>query len=419
MPSPPSPSRPGSASGLAAGSVLAGVLAYVFFAVSTRGLGASEAAPVAVLWSWWGFAAAGLTFPVQHWITRTAAASGPGAVRAGAATATRLVVAVVLVTGAVAWLARDVLFGGDGGFALLAALVSAGAALMGVVRGLLAAQDRFVAIGALLVAENLVRCVVAVSLLLLDVGDPFGYGVALVLGYVACAGWASAWRARPQPGLPGHRTVDAAEVGGAGGFLGTAAAGQVVGHAVLTGGPVLLAVMGARPADVTVLFATLALYRAPYTVLQGQVSQATGALTRLVVQGHLDRVARIERGVLGLTLVGLVVGAGVGAWLGPWLVGVVFGAGVHVATGVSVALALGSVLALATLVQGVVLLAYDRPQRTLSAWLLALVPAAVALATVPGSALDAVATAFVVAEGAALVLLVAATHRARASLSGA
>ena len=82
MSTPRTSSGPRAASGLAAGSVLAGVLAYAFFAASTRALGAADAAPVAVLWSYWGFAAAGLTFPVQHWITRTAATAGEYAVRA-------------------------------------------------------------------------------------------------------------------------------------------------------------------------------------------------------------------------------------------------------------------------------------------------------------------------------------------------
>ncbi|NPD03359.1 hypothetical protein HN031_01505 [Nocardioides sp. zg-1308] len=415
--SPTSPSsRSRAASGLAAGSVLSGVLAYVFFAASTRGLGAEAAAPVAVLWSWWGFAAAGLTFPVQHWITRTAAVAGEGAVRAARGTPARLVAVVVVVTGAGAWLLREPLFGGDGRFALLVALVTAGAAGMGVVRGLLAARRRFAAVGALLVAENLVRCVAALGLVVLDVDDPAAYGAALVLGYAACAGWVSAWRVLPD------QHPDAAGVGDAGrasAFLGSAAGAQVVAQAVLTGGPVLLAVLGGSPTDVTVLFAALALYRAPYTVLVGQVAQATGALARLVDARRLDRLRRVEVALLAATVVGVVVGAAVGAGPGPWLVRLVFGPDVRVEQSVSAALAVGSVLALATLLQGVVLLAHDRPERTLLAWLLALVPAAAVLVAAPGSATTTVVAAFVAAQATAWVLLAVATHRARSALSDA
>lgn len=411
MPTPRSSSRSRAASGLAAGSVLSGLLAYVFFATSTRGLGAAEAAPVAVVWSYWGFAAAGLTFPVQHWITRTAAVAGEGAVRAAWAAPVRLVAVVVVLSGVAAWLLREPLFAGDARFALLIALVALGAAGMGVVRGLLAARRRYAAVGAVLVAENLVRCVAAAVLVVLDVHDPAAYGAALLVGYVACAGWASAWRSPPP-----DSSVLVRDAGTTGSFLGGAAGAQVVGQAVLTGGPVLLAVLGGSPTEVTVLFAAMALYRAPYTVLLAQVAQATGALSRLVGARRLDHLTRVDNAVLAATAVGVVVGAAVGAWPGPWLVRLVFGQDVRVEQGVSIAIAVGSVLALATLVQGVVLLAHGRPEHTLGAWLLALVPAGAVLVAAPGSPTTTIAIAFVVAHGSAWLLLVAASRRARSAL---
>lgn len=391
------------------------MLAYAFFATSTRGLGAAEAAPVAILWSYWGFAAAGLTFPVQHWITRTAAVAGEGSVRSAWATPARLVAAVVVLTGVGAWLARDTLFAGDARFAGLVALVGVGAAGMGVVRGLLAARNRYAAVGALLVVENLVRCLAALVLVALGVDDPAAYGAALVSGYAACAIWGSAWR-------PRRDTAPSAQRGDAGstrGILGGTAGAQVVAQAVLTGGPVLLAVLGGSPTQVTVLFATMALYRAPYTVLLGQVAQATGPLSRLVADRSLDRLARVQNVVLAVTALGVLLGAGAGAWPGPWLVRLVFGQEVRVEPGVSVMIATGSVLALATLVQGVMLLALGRPQHTLLAWVLALVPAALVVVAAPGSPVTTIAVAFLTAQAAAWLLLVLATHRARAALRSA
>jgi O-antigen/teichoic acid export membrane protein len=289
---------------------------------------------------------------------------------------------------------------------------------MGVVRGLLGARRRYAAVGAVLVAENLVRCVAAGVLVALGVDNPVAYGWALVLGYAACAGWPSAWRPRTAAGADA-RPADAGHVASTGTFLGGAAGAQLIGQTVLTGGPVLLALLGGSPTDVTVLFATLALYRAPYTVLLGQVVHLTGALTRLVVAGRVDRMTRVERRVLALTAVSAAVGAAVGAWLGPWLVRLVFGDEVRVEQGVSVALAVGSVLAMATLVQGVVLLAYGHPQRALLAWLLASVSATLLLVASPGSPITTIAVAFVAAEGVAWLLLVAAAQRARAALTPA
>ena len=67
----------------------------------------------------------------------------------------------------------------------------------------------------------------------------------------------------------------------------------------------------------TVLFAALALYRAPYTVLVGQVTQATGPLARLVAERRTDRLARVEKALLAVTALGVLVAAAAGAGPGP------------------------------------------------------------------------------------------------------
>ena len=98
--------------GLAVGSVIGGLLAYVFFALVTRALGAVAAAPVSVLWVWWGFAGAALTFPLQHWITRTVTAyDGERALRLLASRIILVVAGTAAAAGVVSWLARDLLFG--------------------------------------------------------------------------------------------------------------------------------------------------------------------------------------------------------------------------------------------------------------------------------------------------------------------
>src|ERR1700710_1467611 len=97
---------------LVVGSAVSGLLAYVFFALVTRSLGAADAAPVSVLWTYWSFAAAGVTFPVQHWILRAVVGHGTEAVVWQAfGPASTSVMAVSVVSGAVAWLLRDPLFG--------------------------------------------------------------------------------------------------------------------------------------------------------------------------------------------------------------------------------------------------------------------------------------------------------------------
>src|SRR4051794_22959631 len=140
---------------LALGSVVSGLLAYLLFALITRGLGAQAAAPVSVLWTLWAFAGAAFTFPLQHWITRTVVAGHEGDVRRAAAVVSGLVVAAALVLGALAWLVRDQLFHRDDGwFPLMVVLVTLGSAAIGVVRGGLGGRGRFEAVAWSLVAEN-------------------------------------------------------------------------------------------------------------------------------------------------------------------------------------------------------------------------------------------------------------------------
>ena len=114
---------------LATGSVVSGVLAYVLFALVTRGIGASAAAPVSVLWTVWALAGAAFTFPLQHWITRCLTAGRAGDVRGSARRVAAVVVAVAVVTGALAWVFRDRLFHRDDAwFPALVVLVVLGSA---------------------------------------------------------------------------------------------------------------------------------------------------------------------------------------------------------------------------------------------------------------------------------------------------
>jgi len=402
----PRRTRLSAAAALAVGSVVSGLLAYVFFALVTRGLGAEAAAPVSVLWSYWGFAAAGVTFPVQHWIARSVAADArEHPVRAALPRVAGLAVVAAAGVGVLAWLLREPLFRDDSPtWPALVVAVTLGSAAMGLVRGVLASRERYGAVGGVLVAENLVRCVVAQVLLSSGVSDPAAYGVALLAGYAALLAWPSAWRLRG--GDPATRTSVA--------FLGGAAAGQVVGQAVLTGGPVLLALANGAPAEVTALFAGLALARVPYTLALGQVSQLTGVLTALVLRGQHTQLARLRRSLTVGTLVVAALAAVLGAGAGPPLLGWVFGADVTLAADQALLLAVGSTFALANLVLTVLVLAHDRAPMLALAWTGALLPGALLYLLGSGGGLDRTAWAFAVVEAVAwLGLLTAATISGR------
>lgn len=389
---------------LAAGSLVAGVLAYVFFALVTRALGAGPAAPVAVLWAWWGFAGAALTFPVQHWIARTTATTaGEAAVRRGAAQVAAAVVGVSLLAGALAWVARAQLFGPDGGlFPLLVLGVGLGSGLLGLLRGLLSGQRRFAAVALGLVAENGLRCAVAAALALAGDDTPLFYGLALLAGYAVVALWPGAL----VPGRVGSGATTAPLR-----FLSGASSGQLLAQATLTGGPVLLAAIAGAPAQVTALFAGLALFRAPYTLALGLVSALTGRLTGLVEAGRLATLLRIRRALVAMTLVVGVTGAAAGAWLGPPAMELVFGEGVRLVRLDAALVALGSVFALANLVLALGLMARDRAGAVVGSWLVAAPFGAAAHLMLDGEPLRSTCWTFLVIEAVAWVGLVAMETR--------
>lgn len=392
--------RARATSALAAGSAVSGVLAYVFFALTTRALGADQAAPVSVLWAYWGFAGAALTFPVQHWISRAVAAhDGERHVADYLRHVRRAVLGLSLVVGLLAWLAREPLFGSDQvWFPLLTVLVTIGSGAIGHVRGVLSARRAFGAVAVSLVAENALRCLVAVALILLDVHEPVAFGLALVAGYLTAAAWPQAYRLR--------QTGEAPEAESPFAFLGGAAGGQLIGQTVLTGGPVALALADGSPAAITALFAGLALFRAPYTLALGVVASLTERMTRLVVERRADILGRVRRVLVATTAVGLVAAGVIGWWVGPPLIRLIFGDDIQLQPEQTLALALGSTFALANLVVTVILLAQNRTPALMIAWALAILPGAAWFALGAGAALDRTCWSFCLIEGTALAALV-------------
>jgi O-antigen/teichoic acid export membrane protein len=384
---------------LAVGSATGGVLAYIFFVMATRSLGASAAAPVSVLWTYWSFSAAALTFPVQHWIARSVAAhKSEGAVYVALPRVAVAVGVAGLVSGVLAWLGRDSLFHrGDVWFPLLVVWVTVGSGFIGVVRGGLSARLRFSSVAWALVADNALRCLAATALIVVGAHASLSFGVCLALGSLVGFLWPSSFRFSAQ-GADGDHDSPLA-------FLGAAAGGQLIGQAILTGGPVLLALSGGSAREVTGLFAALALFRAPYTLALGLVSQLTGRLTTLVVEHQHDSLRRVRLAILGSTGGVVVIAAGLGAVVGPWLLPIIFGAHVKIDWLPSMLVAVGSALALANLVITISIMAQSRSHAIARAWGLALLGGAVMFAVSWDAPLGRTCWTFLVSEALAFVAL--------------
>ena len=386
---------------LALGSLVSGVLAYVLFALITRGLGAEAAAPVSVLWTQWAFAGAAFTFPIQHWITRSLAAGDEGVVRRAAPRVSLVVLVAAIVLGVLSWLVRDHLFHRpDPWFPVMITLITLGSALIGVTRGGLGGRGRFEAVAWSLVAENGLRCVLVAGFLLAGVTDAVALGLCLVAGQLVVALWPSALRFADSAAAPGHGSA------GPLAFLTGAAVAQLISQAVLTGAPVLLALSGGTAREVTAMFAALALFRAPYMVALGSVPQLTLRVTQRSVAGEHAALRALTRALLGATVVAVALAAVLGAWLGPAVLRLVFGDTVDVSGSQSAFLAVGCTVAIANLVLMVVSLAQDRPAAVARAWAVATGAGAVGFVLLTGQAPVATTIgAFLVAELAALVTL--------------
>ncbi|MDQ3629608.1 MAG: hypothetical protein M3419_12515, partial [Actinomycetota bacterium] len=265
---------------LATGSVFAGLLAYVFFALATRSLGAAAAAPVSILWSYWALAAAVLTFSVQHWIIATLARDGHESTVARSLPRIALAgAAIAVLCGLVAFGARGPLFDRrDLAFPAMVAAVTAGSLFTGVVRGALAGRGRYLASAACLVSENALRVAGAVAAAVAG-ADAGVFGVVLVLG--SCSGllWIRALRFERGSAQSPAPSSSLAVMSGIGG-------GSLAAQVVLTSGPVALALLGGSPAEVTSLFVALAVWRAPYLMAIGVAPQLTAWLADLARQGR-------------------------------------------------------------------------------------------------------------------------------------
>jgi hypothetical protein len=224
------------------------------------------------------------------------------------------------------------------------------------------------------------------------------FGVGLVAGQLMVLVWPSTFRLGAEehedPVPAWHR------------FVAGASGGQVLAQVVLNGGPVVLALVGGAPADVTGLFAVLALFRAPYTLAVGAVSPMTTWLTVQVLERRDDVLRRYLLGVLGLTTLGAVVAGLLGWSIGPWLVRLVFGGDVAVADSVSAVVGVGSALALGTLALSLLTMARGRPARMAAAWVVAALVGAAVVILSPGDPALRVAAAFAAAELVALAGLV-------------
>lgn len=386
------------AAALTAGAVISGPAAYAFAAIGNRHLGADGFAPVSVLWSFWAVLGAAVTFPMQHWVIhRIQADDEETAIKQALPRLASLTLAASLLAACIGWIWRIDLFRMDGfRFPILLGFIPLGAFLMGLERGALASRGRFVAVAFHFASENVLRLALAAIAVLLGWGAQ-SFGVILVAGYLAGVLWPSAIRFKTES----NRAPARGQIRD----LLTIVFGSVLGQAVLTGGPIAAAAIGAAGSEVTAVFATLALFRAPYVMFTAVASRLTGELTRLAASGGSEQLRKF-RVVL---LLGIVV-AGAFAVIfavtvGPAVVESLFGPGTGLPIRPTAIVAVGSVLALGTLLLTIMMVSRARPRVIGSVWLFALASGIAWLVGGAGNPVDRVTWAFLISETTAFIAM--------------
>ena len=392
------------------GSLVAGLLAYVFQVTGGRALGSEAFAPIANLWTLQYVIMAILLFAIEQYEVRTVAAAG-GDVRAlhGAwPVLWAIVIAVALGATALLFVFADRLLGGETDLALVggAWVISAGA--FGMVRGMYGGRANYRMSGIATAVDWIAR-ISLTALVVVAFASTRNLAWTLPLGAVPFLIW---WWLRGRASGAAHTTA-APERSRPGSYLAGLSFANGSLQLLLGVGPLVVVALGESPTAVSAFFVTAALSRAPFLIGIGFVPRVLTPLTRMAEAGDYARV----RGMASLVVAGTVALAavtGVAAYfIGPPVVSVLYGHEFTIPALATAAAASAVIVALGALGLNQVVLAEGRPLALVPAWTLGVIAAAVTVVLLPMDALPRVAMAMLVGQLVAVVSLAVVVSRGR------
>lgn len=396
---------------LLAGSLTAGLLAYVFQVLGGRALGSAAFAPVATLWTVQYVVMAILLFAIEQYEVRAVAAAG-GDSRAlhGAWPVLWAIVLVVAVavTGLLVIFADRLLLG-QTDLALVGGAWVIFAGAFGMVRGIYGGQADYRLSGIATAADWVARIGFTV-IVLAAFASTRNLAWTLPLGALPFLLW---WwlRGRAAHGVA-HATV-APERAKPGRYLAGVSFANGTLQLLLGVGPLVVVALGESPTAVSAFFVTAALARAPFLIGIGFVPRVLTPLTRMAEAGDYNHVRGLAWLVVAVTVALAAVTGALAFLVGPSVVGLLFGhefAVSDVATGGAVA---AVIVALGALGLNQVVLAEGRPLALVPAWTVGLLAAAVTVVLAPLDPLPRVALAMLVGQLVALVALAVVVTSAR------
>jgi len=385
-----------AAAALAAATVAAGLLTYVFLAVPARDLAADaeQAAAFAVVWSVSLVVGFGVMAPVEAELARTLGTPDGRSARrarllAGAAAAAALAVVALAVVGAVRGPLAELL-GGTAPVRAVAALVVA-SALQFWVRGALLGLGRTTAFAGSVALDAATRVVLAAAVAVWATAPTAAvYAGVLVVSVLVSHGLLLPVVLRAaRAGGPAGAADEPPATSGAGRSFARALPPLLLvtlcAQVLLNAGPVVVRLLGEDgSADAARFLLAFTLARAPLFVAVPLQGVLVPPVARMAREGRTDELRRALVRLSALVLGGGLLAAAGAAWLGPSVLRLFAGAALGgVDRGDLALMVLGSAAFLGLLVVAAASVATGRHAAAAQAWVVALVVAVAVVAVVP------------------------------------
>lgn len=387
---------------LLAGSLVGGILAYVFQVAGGRVLGSAAFAPIANLWTLQYVIMAILLFAIEQYEVRAVAAAGGDARALHGAWPVLWAIVIVVAVGAAGLLFvfADKLLLGEASLALVggAWVITAGA--FGMVRGIYGGRAEYRMSGIATAADWIARIAFAV-LVLVAFASTRNLAWTLPAGAVPFIIW---WWLRGRARRAAHTTA-APERARPGSYLAGLSFANGSLQLLLGIGPLVVVALGESPSAVSAFFVTTALTRAPFLIGIGFVPRVLTPLTRMAEAGDYAHVRGLAWLVVAGTLALAAITGAAAFVLGPWVVGLLYGHEFVLSALATAAAASAVIVALGALGLNQVVLAEGRPLALVPAWTMGLIAAAVTVVLVPMEPLPRVAVAMLAGQLVAVVAL--------------
>jgi O-antigen/teichoic acid export membrane protein len=373
--------------------------AYLFLLMVGRALGPTDFAPITALWTMQYLVTTTVFGPMAQLTVRRLSREKPEATP----WALYLWVTTACVLGVLLFsrLTLDRFFGGNAVYLFMLAPLIIGYAGFAIGRGYLAGHLRFKEYAFAIAAESLVRLCLAGALVLAGVGT-LGLSATMAAAPLVIWLW-HPFRGRQQPEASRAREQGATTA------LGALVSASAASHTILAAGPLVIGVLGASAAEVSVLGQTLLLLRAPLALASNMISRVMPPLMRLVETSQWGRIGSLNlwMGVGGS--VTSAAGFGVGYLTGPRLVELLMGPEYRPGALLAGLAAAATVLAGVALFVQQILIATGSTSRVAVAWFCGLVVAVAAVVVArEASPSLRVGWGFLLGEALAFVLLIAA-----------